>query len=60
MEAPAVELEGNMEDGLKVFLDSVSARVQSMGDAIQGAWDAAGSAVGNGLMRMGYAISQLL
>ena len=57
---PTVALEPNMEASLKELLDSIAGRVQSIGDNIKGAWDAAGAAVGNGIMRVGYAISQLL
>ena len=57
---PTIVLEPNMEASLKELLDSIAGRVQSIGDNIKGAWDAAGAAVGNGIMRVGYAISQLL
>ena len=56
---PTVVLEPDLEASLKDFLDGIAGRVQSIGDSIKGAWDAAGAAVGNGILRVGYTISQL-
>ena len=39
---------------------SLASRVSSLGETIRSAWDRAGAALGGTVLRIGYAIHQLL